>query len=248
MSDPPPIVATRDDGDSRRKVARNGATRAKASASRNQTRDQRQSRGAGGAVWLALVVAIVVAAGALAWGYLLHQQLTGLQAELASSNARIADLEGIMTSTGESMNESDVAIRAKIKELYSEVDKLWASAWRRNKAKIAEHEKSLASLQQIGATNKTSTTKLRADLTLIENQLGEARQMSILLEEIRTQQGLQEAVISRLSRETDNVESVQKGLVSRVADNEEWVQSNLEFRKQVSRRLSQLENPGLPPQ
>ena len=92
MSDPPPIVATRDDGDSRRKAARNGATRAKVSAGRSQTSTKGRSGGAGAAVWLLLIVSVVIAGGALGWGYRLHQQLAGLQTELGGSNARIANL------------------------------------------------------------------------------------------------------------------------------------------------------------
>ena len=67
------------------------------------------------------------------------------------------------------------------------------------------------------------------------------------VDDIRTQQGMQEAVIGRLNRQVDNVASKQSGQEKRLSEAEDWVQSNLEFRRQVQRRLTELEGGSTPP-
>ena len=47
----------------------------------------------------------------------------------------------------------------------------------------------------------------------------------------------------------NSLASTQSAQEARIKDNEQWVQSNIEFRKQVTQRLTRLENPpsALPP-
>ena len=193
---------------------------------------------------LVVIGLLLIVAGTLAWSWTLQKDVIGLIVSSEFSNNRIAKLEGMLTSTGEDMNESELAMQVKIKELYSEVDKLWASAWRRNKATLEEHDKALAALKkqtQGVAGNKTRINQLIKTQTELTAQLGDAKQLADTLEDIRTQQGLQEAVIGRLNRELDTVASRQAGINDRIGEAEDWVQSNLEFRKQTQRRLSEVE-------
>lgn len=187
---------------------------------------------------------LCVAAGSLVWSWTLQEDVIALLVSSEISGTRIEKLEGLLTSTGESMNESELAMQVKIKELYSEVDKLWASAWRRNKKAIADQGEAIEQLkkQTAGiATNKTRIDKLTKSEAELRAQLGDASRLAAALEEIRTQQGLQEAVIGRLTKELDNLSSRQKGIDTRLREAESWVDSNIEFRKQAQRRLSDLE-------
>lgn len=64
---------------------------------------------------------------------------------LIESESRIFSLENQLSATGEEMGSSAVAMQVKVKdlsdktaELWKQMDKLWASAWRRNQNEIGE--------------------------------------------------------------------------------------------------------------
>lgn len=64
---------------------------------------------------------------------------------LIESQNRIESLESQLSATGEEMGSSAVAMQVKVKdlsekttELWKQMDKLWASAWRRNQNEIGE--------------------------------------------------------------------------------------------------------------
>ncbi len=81
---------------------------------------------------------------AVTGGYFYQQQLT-INHVLATSADRIQQLENQLSATGEEMGESTIALKIKLEAisektelLLSEMDKLWASAWRRNQQEIKE--------------------------------------------------------------------------------------------------------------
>ena len=89
----------------------------------------------------ALLLALVSAGAA---GYLLYSQQQS-QLALQSATARIVELENRLSATGEEMGNSTVALQVKVtelanrsEELWQQMDKLWASAWRRNQSEIKD--------------------------------------------------------------------------------------------------------------
>ncbi|WP_394220567.1 hypothetical protein [Alteromonas gracilis] len=97
----------------------------------------------GNGVWVVLVAVIALAAcGGCYYLYTLleQQKIVAEQAE-----KRILQLENKLSATGEEIGESTVALQVKVteltnktNELWEQMDKLWASAWRRNQQEIAD--------------------------------------------------------------------------------------------------------------
>jgi hypothetical protein len=91
-----------------------------------------------------------------ATGWYFYQQQVSVNNTLASSSARIQQLENQLSATGEEIGESTIALKVKLEVvsektelLLSEMDKLWASAWRRNQEEIkALNSKSINMAQQ----------------------------------------------------------------------------------------------------
>jgi chromosome segregation ATPase len=91
-----------------------------------------------------------------ATGWYFYQQQVSVNNTLASSSARIQQLENQLSATGEEIGESTIALKVKLEAvsektelLLSEMDKLWASAWRRNQEEIkALNSKSINMAQQ----------------------------------------------------------------------------------------------------
>ena len=226
IDDIPPIIPQRDGG----AVGATARTRAIS------------TRGGGAGLWARLLItlSLVVAAVACAWAWQLQAALERTSEVQLSYEARIADLEDRLSDTDEGMSQSATAMAVKIKELYSEVDKLWASAWRRNKTKIADLEKStashastLASLQQTDKDYSAQLQLLAADMKALQAVAGD-------LERIQNTAKASEAQLERLGDDLNRLNLEFAKLQRRVGVSEEWVESNNNFRRTVNRNLSEI--------
>jgi chromosome segregation ATPase len=90
---------------------------------------------------------------------------------LQQAQVRISELENRLSATGEEMDQSTVALGVKVKELsakskelWEQMDKLWASAWRRNQSDIKTLQKTIATAK----ANNTKAVKGLKD-NLVEN-------------------------------------------------------------------------------
>lgn len=97
----------------------------------------------GNGIWITLValIALTACGGSYYLFTLLQQQSAAAQA----AEKRIVQLENKLSATGEEIGESTVALQVKVtelsnktNELWEQMDKLWASAWRRNQKEIAD--------------------------------------------------------------------------------------------------------------
>jgi chromosome segregation ATPase len=234
----PPIVPARDEVASRQ--------RSRKSPRGNTGKAPAPAGGTGLLSRLLIVVSLVVAAVACAWAWQLQQELDQAESLMIEYSQRISDLEDRLSDTDEGMNESATVMAAKIKELYSEVDKLWASAWRRNKAKIAELEKSRESLDgQLSTlidTDKRYSEQLQALAADTEKLRAAAGDLEGLLNAAKTNQALLERLGDDVSRVTLDLSRLQK----RMDTTEEWQASVDGFRRQVNQSLIRLQQ-SLPP-
>lgn len=231
----PSIVPTRDGGNQRSSGGRSGGG--------NNTRGG-SSRGGGGTgifARLFIVVALTAAAAACAWAWQLQQQAEQSAAVMKNYEQRIKDLEDRLSDTDEGLNQNTAVQAAKIKELYSEVDKLWASAWRKNKAKIAALEKQgvsqgkkLSSSAKALASAEKTLKGLSADMAALNSV---AKDLKRLSDSASNSQAEVERVADDINRLSLQAAKLQK----RVAANEEWVKSVNAFRRQVNSSIGDLQ-------
>ena len=100
-------------------------------------------------------------------GWYFYQQQIALTSALNSSVNRIQQLENQLSATGEEMGESTIALKVKLEAisektelLLTEMDKLWASAWRRNQKEIKElNSKSIKLASQQGKNTSAMNTQ-----------------------------------------------------------------------------------------
>jgi chromosome segregation ATPase len=237
----PSIVPTRDNAPQR------GSSKARAGSGRNagssRPAGKKPSAGSGGTGLLArlfITVSLVVAAVACAWVWQLQQQLQQATVQLDDYAVRIGDLEGRLSDTDQGLSQNTAAMAVKIKELYSEVDKLWASAWRTNKAKIADLEgkstsqgKKLASAEKSLATAQSQLKGAAGDIAKLKSVAGD---LSRLMTSAKSNQAEVERVADTLNRINLDLAKLNK----RVQSNEEWLGSINAFRKQVNASLTEL--------
>ncbi|MEM0952899.1 MAG: hypothetical protein AAGI24_02060 [Pseudomonadota bacterium] len=210
-----------------------GSTRGKRAVSQ-------ESGGAGLLARLFICISLVVAAVACAWAWQLQQSLDKSTRVLTQYEMRIADLEARLSDTDEGLNESSAAMSVKIKELYSEVDKLWASAWRRNKAKIADLEKSRDSLNSKVATLEKTDASYSGQLKTLGGDLQKLRAVAGDLDRLITTADANQALVERLGDDVSRAALDNSRLQKRMQDSEEWQASVDAFRRQVNQALLEL--------
>lgn len=107
--------------------------------------------------WLKTSLALMVLAclAMCAWIYYLQTSLSLNQQSLLEAQARIENLQQRLSTTDENMSDSSLAMQLHIKELkekteqlWQQMDKLWASAWRRNQKEIGGMSDSISKLER----------------------------------------------------------------------------------------------------
>ncbi|MBN7795204.1 hypothetical protein JYP50_01290 [Parahaliea mediterranea] len=184
---------------------------------------------------------MVVAAVACAWAWQLQEQLGQANHQMERYAERIADLEARLSDTDEGLSQNTQAMAVKIKELYSEVDKLWASAWRRNKAKIEELEvardsqaKKVAAAEKSISATESQLKGATADLAKLKGVAGD-------LERLMDSARANGAEVERVADSLNKINLELAKLNKRVQSNEEWVGSINAFRRQINATISDLQ-------
>lgn len=191
----PSIVLDKDDVDSYRSTK---SASQSSSISHTPAPPQAKAKSSGFLVFTSFLLYVLVA-GASWWFY---QQNIENKALLASSEARIADLENQLSATGEEMGESTIALKTKLEgiikktdTLWTEMDKLWASAWRKNQAEIKALYAQNENQASINEQNKLALNT-----------------SSSLIKEIQENHKISELNIAALSDSIDNVNQLRAEL------------------------------------
>ena len=151
----------------------------------------------------ALLLALM-ATGASGFLYYTQQQS---QIALENATARIMELENRLSATGEEMGNSTVALQVKVgelanraEELWGQMDKLWASAWRRNQKEIKDLTKVVednrtnaqSSVNSVTASVKKSISSVDTKFDALQNDFNATKNeiLSVSLEIETIKQGL----------------------------------------------------------
>ncbi len=194
---------------------------------------------------LTTVILVLLATGG--WAGYLHLKLQAAQQSIRNYDTRITSLERQLSVTDESMSESSVAMKIKLRELDSEVRKLWDNVWKKSKQQLAEHDASLSKQQSSIESNtafialtKQQLSKNNAVVDGLSQQLKKAEQMRSLVRANQTaitqQNNVAEAAVDKANRATKDIQK----LSGRIKSTEEWIESINGFRRQVNRDISTL--------
>lgn len=191
-----------------------------------------------------VAVAVLVSLAAAGWAAYLHQKLQLAQQTLITNEQRLGELERRLSVTDESMSESSVAIKVKVREMDSEIRKLWDNVWKRSKEQFAEidvklqshdnsivsSDKFIANARQLQAKNDKVVAQLGSQLKSVQKTSAAVKANS---EKLARVEGSLESTSDKVNRVS--ADSVKLG--RRVKDTEEWVESINGFRRQVNRDI-----------
>lgn len=143
----------------------------------------------------------LIALGGYGVSYWLYTENQLTIKQLSQADDRIYELERKISATGEESEQSVVALRVQVNELkdktdvlWQEMDKLWASAWRRNQSEIKDLS---AQLKRDVKTQQDNLNALQSDMSDSNNN------MSVIQEQVNQQ-------LKRAEEINNSVDSVVK--------------------------------------
>ena len=199
---------------------------------------------ASGSGWLArllMTVALVIAAVACAWAWQLQGELQQARAAMADYAQRIGDLEDRLSDTDEGMSQNAEVQAAKIRELDTEVRKLWDNVWKQTKERLARLEQDSAAQDTRISAAATGLDKAQAQL---KSSTGDIARLKAVADELDTLMAGARRSPAEVERVADSLNRINLDIAKlnkRVQGNEEWINSINTFRKQVNASLVELE-------
>jgi chromosome segregation ATPase len=216
----------------------------------------------GNPVWLILLTLIIAITLGLSitWFYQEHSKSQELMLQYQQ---RITLLEQQLSATGEEMGESTVAMKVRLEtltdkseKLWLEMDKLWASAWRRNQSDIKtlrstsvkHQQKTTDSIQKLSTTLK-AIDQLKEKITASDlkiNALGDnltaLNAMNAELEKLKSE-------LSSLTQQSFGRDNQQIEIASSVNELDTLIQllveriESLELKLATSNALPKIQTP-----
>lgn len=245
-----PIVAERDDDDDLTAAVvpggRKSSSRHKADAEPRRAAQQEPRAGRSGG-WLVSVLLLIVVIALGAYSVHLSQQQVETRTSLDNLQARFDHLEEQILTTDESLSESGAAIQAKLREVDSEIRKLWGVSNDRNRKAIAAHDEaikalqgSLAKLEQSQNSQAGTLGSLRSTVDGFDRKIGVANAEALAakaeIEQIKGSLNTISAAADRVDATASRVNTLE----NRVRSHEEAIQSIDAFRRQTNQSLLQL--------
>lgn len=198
--------------------------------------DSSKGKSSGASSFLVFLV-FLIAAGASGASYWLYEQKLQQDKALNDAEQRILELERRLSATGEEMDQSAVALQVKVTELsektetlWGEMDKLWASAWRKNQSEIKALDKSVkvqgSNLsKQFSALESdviSGTTNLAVIQEQLDGQLGKSQEMARSIQEVALSGNGMNQLIEDLQAKVVAADKINSSLTKRIADLEKW--------------------------
>ncbi len=189
---------------------------------------------------LVLTIALAVAGIACGWAWQLQALLDEAQTQQKATQARVTDLEALLSDTDETVNKSATAMGAQLRLLDTEVRKLW-DARKASNAMLTRLEKNVVTQEKQITGLNTKTTDHGAKLATMQSELGALTQVAGDLERLAASAQRAQTDVERLADGLNKSNLERAALRKQVESNAEWIESINAFRRQVNASIAELE-------
>lgn len=181
-----------------------------------------------------LLMGAMMVAGGIAL-YEVQQKLDHANRLLAQGQADHSDLESRLAATGTDVSKTLGGLDARVKTNFSEIDKLWAVAFRQNKPEIQQNAQAIEKLQldlegQLALINGAVKTINEQSDGLVDDSEELLIQLALLRSQVQEQATLMEAIRRQANSLDARMQDVQKD-----------IDAINGFRASFNERLLQLE-------
>lgn len=188
-----------------------------------------------------LVVAMAVAVSACVWAWQLQERLEQAGHTMERYEKRISSLEDRLADTDEGMSQNAAVQAAKLRELDTEVRKLWDNVWKRSKERLGVLEASAKRFEGAIAANDKSIDATQAELGKALADIEKLQSVSGDLERLMSSARTSQAEVERVADALNTVNLELARLNKRVAGNEEWIKSINAFRQSTNSAITNLQ-------
>ena len=189
---------------------------------------------------LVLTIALAVAGIACGWAWQLQTLLDDSQTQQKATQARVADLEALLSDTDETVNKSAAAMGAQLRLLDTEVRKLW-DARKVSNATLTRLDKNFVTQEKQITGLNTKTTNHSEQLAAMQTELGALTQVAGDLERLAASAQRAQTDVERLADGMNKSNLERAALRKQVESNAEWIESINAFRRQVNASIAELE-------
>ncbi|MCW8108210.1 hypothetical protein OPS25_06855 [Alteromonas ponticola] len=189
-----------------------------------------ENRSKGNGIWLIIIAMFALAA--CAGCYYLYTLFQNQQIIAKQAEARIVELENKLSATGEEIGESTVALQVKVtdlskktNDLWEQMDKLWASAWRRNQKEIADLVEKTNDMQNSLSSSVRSVSQnvegQKNQIAALKNEIAamadEVLALNVRLEQTSGDKAKQAQTVKNLTDKLTVLEQRNNALASRIS-------------------------------
>ncbi|MEM8492855.1 MAG: hypothetical protein AAF756_18730 [Pseudomonadota bacterium] len=189
-----------------------------------------------------LFIALGTAVAACVWAWQLQERLTQADFTLARYNERIADLEDRLADTDEGMSQNAAVQAAKLRELDSEVRKLWDNVWKKSKERLGVLEASAKRFDGTIDANAKSIASTQTTLTKARDDIAKLQRISGDLERLMTSAQRSQTEVERVADTLNAINLDLSKMNKRVASNEEWISAINSFRQSTNASINRLQS------
>ncbi len=191
---------------------------------------------------IGLFLSLAIAVAACLWAWQLQERLVQNGHTMDRYEKRIADLEDRLADTDEGMSQNAAVQAAKIRELDSEVRKLWDNVWKRSKERLDKLEAGEKRAGSSIAANAQALEATQADLGKAMTDIAQLTKVAGDMERLMTSSRNSQAEIERVADTLNAINLDLARLSKRVEGNEEWISAINTFRQSTNASISQLQN------
>ena len=189
-----------------------------------------------------LFIALGVAVGACVWAWQLQERLTQAGHTMDRYEKRIASLEDRLADTDEGMSQNAAVQAAKIRELDSEIRKLWDNVWKKSKERFGVLEASAKRFDSSISANTETLAATQTALSAAQDSISQLQRVSGDLDKLMTSARRSQAEVERVADSLNAIQLDLAKLNKRVAGNEEWITAINAFRQSTNANISQLQS------
>jgi len=231
----PSIVASRDGGPASARNSKRGNPKKKA------PRGGGAAGGSGLLARLVMTVALVVAVVACAWAWQLQQQLGAAEIQMTDYASRISDLEDRLSDTDEGMSQNAALQAAKIRELDTEVRKLWDNVWKKSKQRLAALENTDRKQASKNADYQKRLDSADNKLQSVAVDVSKLKSIAAELKTITDNARRNQAEVERVADDINRLNLEYARLAKRVGSNDEAIGAIDAFRGQINGEISNIQ-------
>ena len=212
----------------------------------------RQSNFNGVLVFVIMLMAIMMSIGGYAL-WQVQQKLDQANKLLAKGQSDLHDVEGRLSQSGDTASKKFKEMESQINTNVSEIDKLWAGAYRQQKADIEDNKNAIGDLGKTVGELNASVTKFTAEFGQLSSDMAKLKADVVAdNDDVSTQISLVRADVQDQSIVLERDKRSIAALDKQVKDLQDAVNVIDKYRQQINQRLLDLQakvqaGPGTPP-